>query len=125
MAFVQTEEAVYRYGEQLNVPWTPDADYDAGHVFDMGTFVTVQLEFAKRGVLTTRCWRGVFSFLKQADEVIAAGTLVLWDASNRRAYATGGGYTDDACIGVCVEDSAASDLTVMVAMIEVATTAAG
>lgn len=125
MSFVQTEMAVYRYGEQLNIDYTPLADANAGDVLDLGTFVGVYLEYAKLGVLTTLCIRGVFDFLKQAGEAISLGDIVLWDATNNRAYVSGGGYTDNACIGKCVLASAAGDLTVRVAMIETAATVAG
>lgn len=125
MSFVQTEMAVYRYGDQLNIDYTPGQDYNAGDVVDLGTFVGVFLEFAKNGVLTSLCIRGVFDFLKETGAAINLGDIVLWDATQHVAYVTGGGYSDDACIGKCVAAAGSSDLTVRVSMIETAKLVSG
>lgn len=127
MSYVQTEVAVFRYGEQLNIDWTNGtiADIAAGDVVDLGTFVGIALEPIKVGEAKTLAIRGVFDVLKQDQEAINLGDIVLYDATNKRAYVSGGGYTDDACMGKCVMAALTSDLTVRVSVIETASAVSG
>lgn len=127
MSYAQTEMAVFRYGEQLNIDWTnaTGRDVAAGQVVDLGTFVGIALEPIKDGEAKTLCIRGVFDVLKQDLEAISLGQIVLWDVSNAHAYVTGGGYSDDACMGKCVMDAATTDLTVRVSVIETAAAVSG
>lgn len=127
MSYVQTEMAVFRYGEQLNIDWTNEtiADVAAGDVIDLGTFVGIALEPIKIGEAKTLAIRGVFDVLKQYLEEVNLGDIVLWDATNHRAYVTGGGYSDDACMGKCVKKSETTDIFVRVSVIETASAVSG
>lgn len=126
MSYQQTEEAVYRYGNQLTIDYTPVSDdVAAGTVVDLGTFAGIALEKIVAGQTGVLCVRGVFDILKAEGISIDLGDIVLWDASNRRAYFGSIGYTDDLCLGKCFKDAAVGDLTVLVSVIETAATAGG
>lgn len=115
MSYTQTEKAIYLYGQQLCIPYSPNSDVSAGDVVDLGTFVGVALEPIKTtgdpgGVL---CLTGVFSFLKETGTALDVGDMILWDASQNLAFKTSG-YTDSAAIGPCIEAASSSAATVKV-----------
>ena len=127
MSYVQTEKAVYLYGPQVNIPYVPNANMNAGDVVDLGTCVGVALEPINtngdpRGSL---CIQGVFSFLLGLGQTASIGDTILWDNTNKVAYRTGGGYSDDACIGVCTKAAVNTDTTIEVYMHPFAHTAGG
>lgn len=117
MAATQTEQAVYLYGNQLNIPCPVSlAPLNAGDVVDLGLTVGVALEpiNVNNDPGGSLCIQGVFSFLKGTGYTVALMDTVLWDKTAKVAYVTGGGYTDDACIGKCTKAAASGDLTVEV-----------
>ena len=127
---IQTEKAVFRYGQQLVIPMpsTVVANLNAGDVVVLGTCVGVALEpyntnnDPRSGLAVT----GVFSFLKEPTVAFAVGDNVEWDAGNLVAIAAGGGgYTDTAFIGKCTETALAADTVVHVLMTFSGHTAAG
>ncbi len=124
----QTEKAQFRYGPQLNIPCPVTlAPLNAGDVVDFGVNVGVALQpiNVNDDPGASLCIQGVFSFLKGTGYAIALMDTVLWDAAQHVAYVTGGGYSDDACIGKCVAAAASGDTTVDVYMYPFAHTAAG
>ncbi len=117
MAGTQTEMAQFRYGPQVNIPCpAANAPLNAGDVVDLGTFVGVALGPINANGDPGRSLsiQGVFSFLKGTGYAINLGDKVLWDASQHVAYVTGGGYSDDASLGKCVEAALSADTVVHV-----------
>lgn len=143
MSLVQTNEAEYRYGDQLNIicpvlSSLPAAslvggNLPAGQVVPLGspvTMVGISLEPINAnsdppGVL---CIQGVFEVLKEPGVSMAIGDTILWDNTNNVAVdvQTGyGGYVDSAPLGKCVKAALSTDNTVMVAVHYMAHTIAG
>lgn len=125
MSYIQTEQAVYRYGPQLNIDYTPDSDVAAGDIIDLGTFAGIALEKIVAGQTGVLCIRGVFDVLKPTDTAVDLGAVVLWDDTANVAYVTGGGYSDDLCLGKCVQAALDTDPTVRVSVIETAVAVLG
>ena len=100
--------------EGFTIDYTPVADVAAGAVIDLGAFVGMALRDIPAntlGALVT--YQGpVFDFLKYANEVIAFGDSVYWDAGTGTVSKTIA-YSE-ARIGHCILDAAAGDARVRV-----------
>lgn len=128
MGATQTESAQFRYGPQVPIPCPASlAPLNAGDIVDLGTFAGVALEpiNVNNDPGGSLIIMGVFSVLKATGVAINVGDTVLWDKTNKVAYVTGGGYTDDLELGPCVEPALAADAVVHVLLNPYAHTAAG
>ena len=127
MSYAQTEQAVYRYGPQVNIPDNAGVARNAGDVVVIGTFCGIALEpiAANNDPGGSLCIQGVFQVLKETGAAINLGDELLWDSTNKVCYVTGGGYSDSASLGKCVLAAASGDATVLVYVNPFGHTAAG
>ncbi|MDD5699440.1 MAG: DUF2190 family protein [Victivallaceae bacterium] len=75
-----------------SIDYTPEADVAAGDVVIIGDLAGIAKLDIKAGTLGALALVGVFDIPKATGEgtVIAAGTIVFWDAENKQVTATAG-----------------------------------
>lgn len=98
-------------GEQID--YTPSADCAAGDVVVQGDLVGIARSAIPAGTPGSLAVAGVFDVAKAGATEFAAGALVYWDATNKRAVASDGGGANK-LLGKAVRAAGAGATTVRV-----------
>lgn len=103
-------EAIFvQRGAQID--YTPSSAVDQGDIVFVGNVAGVAERAIAANELGALSTEGVYDVLKKTSEVIAAGTVLYWNAST---YASATNSGSDKVLGVAVKAAAEADSTVRV-----------